>query len=64
MDERRAEDVVSAEPVKINDRIHDVAEYILGHDLPVPVVDDRGETVGMLHRDTVLRILFRDTPSE
>ena len=64
MDERRAEDVVSAEPVKINDHIHDVAEYILGHDLPVPVVDDRGETVGMLHRDTVLKILFRDTPSE
>ena len=44
----------------VDDRIDGIANYILGLDKPVPVVDGQGRRVGMLHRDRVLDILFPD----
>ena len=64
MDKKRDEDIAAAEPVKVNDRIANIAEYILGQDRPVPVVDEDGRPVGMLHRDTVLRVLFHEKTRE
>jgi glycine betaine/proline transport system ATP-binding protein len=61
MDEKREGDDESAEPVKMDDRIDGIANYILGLNKPVPVVDDQGRRVGMLHRDRVLDILFPDS---
>jgi glycine betaine/proline transport system ATP-binding protein len=60
MDAIREGDDDSAEPVSVDDRIDGIANYILGLDKPVPVVDGQGRRVGMLHRDRVLDILFPD----
>ncbi len=60
MDAKREGDVDTAKPVRINDRIEAIAEYILGQDIPVPVIDEQDQPVGMLHKDTVLGILFHD----
>ena len=61
MDGMRQGDDESATPVNVGDRIDGIANYILGQDKPVPVVDDQGRRVGMLHRDRVLDILFPET---
>ncbi|MDA7968171.1 MAG: betaine/proline/choline family ABC transporter ATP-binding protein [Gammaproteobacteria bacterium] len=44
--------------VRAGERIDAVAEYVLGERRPVAVVDDGGKTVGVLHRDHVIKILF------
>ena len=44
--------------VKVGDRIHMVAEYVLGQNIPVPVVNDDDEVVGVLHQAQLLEILF------
>jgi len=58
MDEDRPDDKPAAKSVNQSDIIEDIAEFILGQDRPVVVHDDDGNRVGMLHRDTVLKILF------
>ena len=44
--------------VNVNDRVEIVAEYILSQNTTVPVVDENNQTVGVLHPDRVLKILF------
>jgi len=58
MDEERPDDKPAAKSVNRSDIIEDIAEFILGQERPVVVHDDDGNRVGMLHRDTVLKILF------
>ena len=47
--------------VKVGDRIEKVAEYVLGQQLPVPVVDDEDTVVGVMHPAHVLEVLFHET---
>ena len=47
--------------VNLNDRIDKVAEYVLGQAMPVRVVNDEDEVVGVLHQAHVLEILFPQT---
>ncbi len=58
MDEERADDDPADKAVSTTDIIEDIAEYILGQDRPVPVNDEDGNRVGMLHRDSVLKVIF------
>ncbi|MGI9310785.1 MAG: quaternary amine ABC transporter ATP-binding protein [bacterium] len=61
----RADDAPLAErAVQADDRIDSIAEYVLAQDHPVAVVDARGEVVGVLHQNHVLRILFPSSSSE
>ncbi len=52
---------VAAKSVNVNDRINKIAEYVLGQNLAVPVVDDMENIVGVLHQNHVLKILFPDS---
>lgn len=49
---------VAEQSVNMNAKIHKIAEYVLGSHLPVRVVDNDDQTVGVLHQDHVLKILF------
>jgi glycine betaine/proline transport system ATP-binding protein len=58
MEEKKEEESLALKSVNINDRIEIVAEYILSQNTTVPVVDENNQTVGVLHPDRVLKILF------
>ena len=44
--------------IKPDESISDVAARVISHDGPVPVVDERGQSVGSLTRDQVVDVLF------
>ncbi|HIL14650.1 MAG TPA: ATP-binding cassette domain-containing protein [Deltaproteobacteria bacterium] len=58
MDEWQADEQNAPQVVRATDMIEHIAEYILGQEIPVRVVDDQDQTVGVLHRQKVLKILF------
>jgi glycine betaine/proline transport system ATP-binding protein len=55
---------VADKPVNMNERIDKIAEYVLGTNLPVAVVDDDLNIVGVMHQDHVLEILFPESQGE
>ena len=55
---------VADQPVHMNQRINKIAEYVLGSELPVAVVDDDLNIVGVMHQDHVLEILFPEGRDE
>ena len=65
MDPPGIDEKVAGQAVNVSDRIENVVEYVLGQRLPVPVVDDQGAVVGVMHQAHVLKILFpRSSTSE
>ena len=46
------------EPVPESSLVHEAAERVLGSEQPVPVSNARGEVVGSLDRDAVIRVLL------
>ncbi len=48
--------------IKATELISDVAARVIGHDGPVPVVDEKGQPVGSLSRDQVVEVLFSTGP--
>ena len=61
MDPPSAGETVADRSVNVGDRIDKVAEYVLGQQLPVRVVDHEDEVVGVMHQARVLEILFPQT---
>jgi ABC-type proline/glycine betaine transport system ATPase subunit len=55
---------VADKTVNMNERIDKIAEYVLGTNLPVAVVDDDLNIVGVMHQDHVLQILFPESQGE
>ncbi len=48
--------------IKATELVSDVAARVIGHDGPVPVVDEKGLPVGSLSRDQVVEVLFSKGP--
>ena len=48
----------SGEPIPDNTLVHEAAERVLAAEQPVPVSNARGEVVGSLDRDAVIRVLL------
>lgn len=48
--------------IKATELISDIAARVIGHDGPVPVVDEKGQSVGSLSRDQVVKVLFSKEP--
>ena len=61
MDPPSAGETVADRSVNVGDGIDKVAEYVLGQQLPVRVVDHEDEVVGVMHQARVLEILFPQT---
>ena len=58
MDPPGDDEKVADQAVNVSDRIDKVVEYVLGQQLPVPVVDAGGAVVGVMHQAHVLKVLF------
>ncbi len=58
MDVRQSDESLAEKPVKAENRIDSIAEYVLGQFRPVAVEDENGKIVGVLHQSKVLKILF------
>ena len=52
-------EAMAPEPVRVDDRIDAIAEYVLGQPLPVRVIDEAAQPVGVLHPAHVLAVLFQ-----
>ena len=61
MDPPNTDETVADRSVNVGDRIDKVAEYVLGQQLPVRVVDYEDAVVGVMHQARVLEILFPQT---
>ncbi len=61
MDPPSDEETTTDRPVRVTDRIDTVAEYVLGQQLPVPVIDAEDAVVGVMHQAHVLEVLFSRT---
>ena len=48
--------------IKTSELVSDVAARVIGHDGPVPVVDEKGQSVGSLSRDQLVEVLFSKGP--
>src|SRR5690606_20464068 len=54
-----ADGPVSAEGgVPASAKVEEIAAYVLGRSMPVPVLGDAGEPIGVLDRDAVIEIVF------
>ena len=60
MDERKEQEALASKPVRIDDLVETIAEYVLGQSIPVPVVDAQDQIVGVLHQARMLSILFHE----
>lgn len=58
MDQHKEGEKLASKSVKATDRVDGIAEYILGQDIAVPVVDAQKKIVGVLHQDKVIKIIF------
>ena len=59
MEARTEGEALADRPVQETDKIHGIAEYVLGQDRAVPVMKN-GDMVGVLHPKHVLEVLFPD----
>jgi len=60
MDERDGQEDLASKPVLVSDIVEAIAEYVLGQDLAVPVVNNQDQMIGVLHQEKLLQILFHN----
>ena len=59
MDKVTKNEKLTHKSINENDLIEKVAEYVLGEEKPVPVINSKRQIViGVLHRKKVLNVLF------
>ena len=58
MDKVTKNEKLTHKSINENDLIEKVAEYVLGEEKPVPVINSKRQIIGVLHRKKVLNVLF------
>ena len=59
-EERDGQEALASKPVLVSDIVEAIAEYVLGQDLAVPVVNNQDQMIGVLHQEKLLKILFHN----